>query len=332
MSLDLQQLGLYFGRAHIENPHTEPLKTALAFLTAKEGEVIGQRPAPTRKNKANTEPILKRTLTSQEQLPLNATRYALFHDPSVGQKTTQALFASEVGFHDHATLAATAAEMVSAIQIANLLYAEPSFNPQAEAWYTAMLQRYERLDRNKQLHGADFAWLQTLTLILGVVFDNQAFVQEAVQNLKAQINTIHPEGYLKSAVEGDDPLQTFEQTLAAVGALVIAAEVAEQTGESLWGYDNRGVSVQTAVAYVVSHYFYPQKWRWGGALTEEQVKPLYIRDGAFLEIAHARNPIHATQLLLNDLRPLFSVHYGGLTTLTHAKTAEEPPKKRGWLW
>ena len=332
MTLNPHALGLYFGRRQLDETQTEPLGTAWAFLNTVEGDVIGQRPAPTRKNKAAIEPIHKRALNAHEQMLLDATAFVFLHDPLVGQRATQVLFASEYGFRDGISIATSAREIVSAIQIANLLHDEPSFSAQADAWYVAIAKRYEQLATHPSLKGADFTWMNTLAIVIGAVYDNETLIHEAIEHLKEQINTIHPEGYMKNAVDGDEPLHNFEQTMAVTGGLVLAAEIAEQTDTPLWNYDNRGVSVQTTVAYVVSHYFYPNKWRWGSALTDEQIKPLFIRDGAFLEMAHARKPIHATQLLLTDLRPMFSLHFGGLTTLTHAKIAQDPPKKRAWLW
>lgn len=314
----------------------EPSHSALLFLTAPAGAELRRRPTPTRQDKTATTPVLKRPLTAAEQMLADATAFAMLEDTAAGERATAFLLTARYGLSEAPSAAVVLRELVSALQTADLLQAEPTFSANAHDWYRAIRQRYEQAvaqaSQQADPHSADRLWAHTASVVVALFDDNPALLADGIAGLKEIVDTIHPEGYLRLTVEAGNPLAAFTQMVDMTGALVLGAEAAQQAGENLWGYENRGVSINTAAAYVVSHYFYPQKWRWDGPLEAEAVTDVLVREGAFLEMAALRYPLHATHLLLDDLRPLFSLHYGGLTTLTHAPRPETVSRKRRFPW
>lgn len=310
----------------------EPIHSALAFLSAASGDTLRQQPAPTRQDKNATVAVVKRALSADEQMLADATAFAVLADAAAGQRATHHLLTSGYGRREAHGQGSALRELVSALQTADLLRQEATFGRDATDWYSATRQHFDRLATHHSDKLADTAWLSTATLVIGVLEKNAALVDQGISGLIPVINTIHPEGYLRPTLENSDPQQAFMCMADVVGALVLGAEAAQQAGQALWTYENRGVSINTAAAYLVSHYFYPQKWRWGGPLDSASVTNVLVRDGAFLEMVGLRHPLRATTLLLDDLRPLFSLHYGGLTTLTHGLTREDAPRKRRFPW
>jgi len=165
-------------------------------------------------------------------------------------------------------------------------------------------------------------WLGLLNLTAGITLEDEARFASGVETFQQTIqNEVRPEGYLPRAVEGGDGGSLARQLLS-VGALVLMAEAASHVGLDLWNYASRGISVNTAAAYCIYYYYYPDKWRWD-ALTADQASPIYRDHGAFLEIVNQRSRPKDLKLLLDDLRPCFNPAGGGLTTLTHAL----PPRR-----
>ncbi|MFQ3646288.1 MAG: hypothetical protein SNJ54_15590 [Anaerolineae bacterium] len=310
----------------------EPVASALAFLKAQPGEVIRQKPAPTRKDKTATQPVLRRATTPHEDMLIQAYRWRFLEDVEAGAAATNALFESGYGLNPAETAADSLREWVSALQIADLLHAEPHFARDAAAWHQAAHDRLMVLRSEAGEHLIHQAWLHLAELVWAQGVDDTAASAAALEHLRGLIDEIHPEGYIKGVVMAKESERSFQQMLELTGALCLAAEAAERVGGGLWRYQNRGVGISTAVAYVVSFYFYPQKWRWEGPLEEAFVTEQLMQHGAFLEIAERRVPLRATSLLLDDLRPMFSLSFGGLTTLTHGAPPEPEPKKRRFLW
>ena len=132
---------------------------------------------------------------------------------------------------------------------------------------------------------------------------------------------VRPEGYLPLIVEGEDGGSLYRQ-LRAVEALVLTAEAAAHVGLDLWGFNARGVSVITAAAYMTYYYYYPASWRWD-AIAEPDAKALFKSHSAYVEMVNYHAVQKDLQLLLKELRPLYSPPAGGLTTLTHGS----PPRR-----
>jgi hypothetical protein len=219
------------------------------------------------------------------------------------------------------------------VQIADLLRDEVHFARDAAVWHQAAREHLSRLSQQvKRDSVLDRAWL-SLAQWIGAQYEHDvSAASAALDQARSIVDLIHPEGYIKSVVDVDDAQRGFQQMLEVTGALCLTAEAAERAGGGLWTYQNRGVGISTAVAYVVSFYFYPGKWRWGGALEAAFVTDQLSQHGAFLEMAARRAPLRATDILLEDLRPMFSLYFGGLTTFTHGAPPELEPKKRRFLW
>ncbi|XWX04233.1 hypothetical protein VZO05_01505 [Aggregatilineales bacterium SYSU G02658] len=310
----------------------EPVASALAFLNAQPGDVIRQKPAPTRQDKTATEPVLRRPTTPHEEMLIQAYRWRFLDDANAGAAATAALFESGYGLTSTETAAEGLRQWTSAVQIADLLHAEPHFAHQAAAWYQAAHERLTALHQAAGEYLIDQAWLQLADLIWALRVDDSAARAAALDHLRRIVDEIHPEGYVKSVLTAKESERNFQQMLELAGVLCLAAEAAERANGGLWGYQNRGVGISTAVAYVVSFYFYPQKWRWEGPLEQAFITAEFVQHGAFLEIAARRAPLRATDIVLDDLRPMFSLCFGGLTTLTHGAPAEPEPKRRRFLW
>lgn len=159
-------------------------------------------------------------------------------------------------------------------------------------------------------------WLGAANAAGGVVLERRDLLEAAGDIFRQTIrDEVRPEGYLPRAVEVGDGRGLERQLLTAAG-LALAAEAAAQAGLDLWGYSARGVSLVTACAYLVYYYYYPDKWRWDGGQTPD-VSGLFRRWGGFLEILNRRARPRDMRLLLDDLRPIYQLDGGGLTTLTH---------------
>lgn len=166
-------------------------------------------------------------------------------------------------------------------------------------------------------------WLGTLNIVAGIVLENKDWFDTGVAVFQHAINdSIHPEGYVLSVVDVEDG-RSLEYQISAVMALVLSAEAASHVGTDLWDHRTRGVSVLTAAAYPLYYYFYPETWPWDADdITQEQVTRIFMNYGGFLEIinGHYERPLRAIRLILDDLRPVYHCHGGGLTTLSHASS------------
>ncbi len=193
----------------------------------------------------------------------------------------------------------------------------PSFSEEAQAeWMARFSDMVKHLNRTATT-GFLHLWLNMLNLAGGIVLEREDLFQIGVEAYQRAVReNIHPEGYIRGAVEQGDGLGFYRQ-MRAVQALVLMAEAAQHVGVDLWGYTMRGVSVMTAVTYVIYYHFRPDKWRWDEGL-EEVIPPFFRKHAAFLEMANRReNRPPDIQGVLDDLRPIYDVYGGGLTTLTH---------------
>lgn len=310
----------------------EPVASAVAFLNAQPGEVIRQKPAPTRQDKTATQPVLRRATTPHEDMLIRAYRWRFLEDAEAGAAATTALFESGYGLNPAETTVDGLRQWVSALHVADLLHAEPHFARDAAAWHQAAHDRLMALHGEAGEHLLHQAWLHLAELVWAQGVEDAAASANVLEHLRRLVDEIHPEGYVKGVVMAKESERNFQQMVELTGALCLAAEAAERIRGGLWSYQNRGVGIGTAVAYVVSFYFYPQKWRWEAPLEEAFVKEQLTQHGAFLEMAARRAPLRATDILLDDLRPMFSLSFGGLTTLTHGAPPEPEPKKRRFLW
>lgn len=322
MEFDIKHSALYFGQDEIDNAQSqreknEDLQLAWQWLLAKPGDVIKERKA---KDK-NSEPeqVIKPELSQSGELISSAFRYRFAEDKSAGQRAVEIL-SSGFGLNDKATLLETVIDIVTVAQAFEMMR---DLLPERDAWLAnfsdftnSLLENYESAGFIEQV------WLITLKIASAVVLEDQSRFEEAVNQVKDVINTqLHPEGYFKPLSENPTTKEVaFKEMVLACGALTLASEVATQAGENLWKYENRGLGLNTAITYLVYYYFYPKKWRWGDEeLTDEHTQAIFTESGAWIEISTGRVNPRGVELLLEEQRPFFSPHMGGLTTLSHIK-------------
>jgi alginate lyase len=190
-----------------------------------------------------------------------------------------------------------------------------AFFPTAQdEWLRAYAARISLLDQLPyQTTYTEQLWQGALNLISGIVLEDETRFQTGVGVYQAAIReSIHPEGYVREAVEGKDGGSLLRHVLS-IAALSLMAEASWHVGLDLWNYTYRGVSVITAGAYAVYYYYYPDKWRWDTGVSTDP----FLHYGGFLEMLHRHSRLKAMKEMLDDLRPVYDPRTGGLTTLTH---------------
>ena len=177
-------------------------------------------------------------------------------------------------------------------------------------------------------------WAAAVAMALGCLQDNEAQCEHAAASYRRAIDQhIHPEGYIRGMVDGENPQagrHTYERQLSATCALVVIAEMAAQRGLDLWAYDKRAVSIHTAAVYTHYYYHFPERWRWGEGLTRAHTEAATRREGACYELVNRQQPPRGIEALFAEQRPLFCAYAGGLTTLTHG--TPHPQKRRWKFW
>ena len=322
MGFDIKHSALYFGQAEIDNARSEReknenLQSAWQWLLAQPGDVVKEVKA--KDKKSEPEQIVKPELSQAGELIESAFRYCFVEDKSAGQDAIDKL-SSGFGLSDKANLLETVIDTVTVAQAFEMLR---DIMPEGTSWLEdfsnftdSLLENYEDAEFLEQL------WLITLKMVSAVVLEDEERFKEAVADVKQVINTqLHPEGYFKPlSIKPETKEVAYKEMVLACGALTLASEAATQAGENLWKYENRGSGLNTAVTYLVYYYFYPDKWRWGDEdLSVEHTEAIFADSGAWIEISTGRVNPRGVELLLEEQRPFFSPHMGGLTTLSHIK-------------
>ncbi len=207
-----------------------------------------------------------------------------------------------------------------------MLREHPRWNPIAEEGLSAIAN-----GMTGNMQSGDpllLSWLAAVTMATGILTDDDKNFLRVADAYRLLIDSrIHPEGYIKGLVDRDGASNTYAAQFSATCALVLMAEMAGQVGLDLWSYNNRAVSANTAATYTYYYYFFPERWKWEHSLTRESTVDLMRREGAYFEMVNRRSPMRGVEQLFAEQRPMFSVHGGGLTTLTHGLA---PPRKRRW--
>ncbi|MCC6804894.1 MAG: alginate lyase family protein [Anaerolineae bacterium] len=171
-------------------------------------------------------------------------------------------------------------------------------------------------------------WMAALVLVSGILLEREDLFNVGADVFRRTVDQdISPRGHIPKAVEGEDGGSLYRQMLS-VSALVLMAEAATHCGVDLWAYNNRGVSVTTAAVYPIYYFYTPEQWTWDVGITQDEAQHLFRRCGGFLEIINRRTGYKDLKPLLEDLRPIYDPHGGGLTTLTHGV----PLKRRRGLF
>lgn len=201
-----------------------------------------------------------------------------------------------------------------------LLRDHPACIEIAPAWLDAFSDQIALF--NQMPHGMaslERFWLCAINLAAGVVLEDAVVFNTGVAAFKDLIaHQVHPDGYFKFVADRKDET-TYLHHVMATAALALAAEIATNAGVNLWSFNHRGVSIVTAATYILYYYYFPDKWLWYKGLTPDETQQIFRQYGAFIEIVNYHSPLRGVDILLDELRPLFDLQGGGLTTLTHAR-------------
>ena len=309
MLRESKHIGLTFTADHIrlaqENRDSDAISKAIHYLTSTTSE----------------DPIVSSQLAS--------LRYCFLDDDASGVQAIEMLQQAEwsstvIHYHE------TARKLVVWLSVIEAVRQHPAWADQQQAWFNALRQQLVVLDHAlDESNRLDVLWSGVLHIAAGIVLDDDALFNRGTDIYRLSIKEyIHPEGYLKGIVDVHDAVDTYRLQLSGTGALVLMAEMAEHVGVDLWSIDNRGITPTTATAYLLYYYYYPEKWKWDNSLTNEITETIIKSKGAFIEIVNRRAPLRGADIFLDDLRPLFGMYCGGLTTLTHGIPV--PQKKKRW--
>jgi hypothetical protein len=259
-----------------------------------------------------------------------AYRFRLLDDAQSGAQALELLQQAPHINDDAGDALAALRDGIAQGQLLDMLSAQPDFAASADNQRTRYRQQadaaLQAVTTETETDVVLACWCIALQVAAGAVLDDAALFEAGVKAFRQRIDSdIHPEGYVKSAVENQEQDTLYRQVMSVAG-LVLAAEAAHHAGADLWTYENRGVGVSTAVAYAVYYYFFPDKWRWQQGITTDDTHALFEQYGAFIEIASYRKPARGVEYLLEEQRPFMDVHGGGFTTLTHGPEAQ---RKRG---
>jgi len=308
---NFQHLGLYFTPHHIQtarqNRDRDVFQAAWQHLddfVVDWGETEGE--------------------SSITALIVSGFRYRFNEDAAAAeQAVNQLLRGDSLDPAAYPTVFDALANAVALAQAVELLRDHPALTPHLTAWLT----RYAHFADQLQ-HLPDDAtiveqlWLGLLNLTSGLVLEAEDRFTAGVEAYQHAIqNEIRPEGYLPRATDGRDG-GTFHRDFYAVAALVLMAEAASHAQLDLWSYTSRGISVNTAAAYLTYYYYYPDQWRWDEGV-DAFAKDLFKSAGGFLELVNHHARPRDLKLLLDENRPFFNPILGGFTTLTHTL----PPRK-----
>lgn len=255
-------------------------------------------------------------------------RWRALEDTAAGQKAIMMLHSLDDAtiFTHH--LATDRARLVALANLIEMLRSHPAATP-------ALIQLYQHWVDSLGEDGTSSPdasyWHVALRLATAVVLEDDALFEQGTKWYEEAIGQLHPEGYVREAVEGKEDT-TFATQLSIACALALAAEIGTNNGVDLWATNNRGVSAKTAAAYVLYYLFYPEKWRWStpGVLTADIVKPLIKTQSAFMEIVNARSTLRSADLLLQQNRPMVSLIGGGMTSLVYGSPPALPVSKPWW--
>jgi hypothetical protein len=332
MTAHSQHPGLYISKQQYQyalsaRDSDAVVAAAWRWLLAAPGDEL----PPRETGAGESDPRHREKLKGQSAALADAFRYQFADDSAAGDRVLQYLQQDDSLLPGNRILVDKLMRLTTAAQIVELVRTHPGYTTVAGTW----LPRLATAGNSVLAASADEApqlapfWKMTLRVVLGITLKDESLFQQGVQQFRQLVNEqIHPEGYLRSLTDIDRN-RSFHWHTLAVAALTLAAEAATQAETDLWAYENRGVGVTTAAAYLMYYYFYPAKWRWQDDLTETDTFNIFKNHGAWIEIVTYRGYLRGVDLLLEQQRPFYSAQTGGLTTLTHPQVQQK--KRRGWF-
>lgn len=314
--MSVEHCGLYFTRAQIEQARqqreAEPAAAAWGLL--------------------DTYPAANALVQAQ----LNGLRYRFADNMQAGEQAVEGLHQLNPAAGTDKPFIEQVASVVVQAQIFEMVRDHPAWSQQKH-WLADFADAVQTLQQPPtQLAHVDQLWLNLLNLVSGIVLEQDSPLQQAVTVFQRVIDhDIHPEGYILKAVQPAEDEKPYYgdglyRMLLSAQALILTAEAAAHVGHDLWGYENRGVSAMTPTPYLLYYYYFPHKWRWDDDLPLEATQALYREHGGLWDMAQRRVVSRDRKVLLDELRPIYDVWGGGLTSLTHGLPAEQR-KRRGWF-
>lgn len=322
MDFQAEHIGLYFGQSQIKNvqeqyKNYQELMIAWQWLQADSDEIVAEI-KPQNQYEKNRQ-IVKPQLDDLGRAIEASFRYRFLGDKTAAEQAVSTLQAN-IGLSEQNTLLETIQSTLSAAHCFEMI--RETFN-NSEQWLDEFASFTDKLMKpNDDTSSLEQLWLITLKIVSGVVLEDEHRFREGITAYQQAINEhIHPEGYVKPIVKDEeDAVKAYREMTLACSALVLATEAASQAGHDLWSYKSRDVSINTAATYLVYYYFYPDKWRWGEGLTENDTQVIFREYGAWMDIICQHVIPRGVELLLSQQRPFFNPYMGGLTTLSHFKT------------
>jgi len=311
----------------------KPSHYALKFTSEQVQAAAAHRSrAPFKTAWAHMDALRPERLIAQAQR--DSFRFRALGDTEAGARAVDALAALVESALDEAPdYRASLADTLIMAQCHEMLRDHPVFSADYQvAWRDRFAERIDALDTSiHDLPLIDALWLAALKTGAGVLLENEPLFETGTALYRETIDQhVHPEGYIPRAVE-TSAAQGLQNQVLCVQALILIAEIARCAGVDLWSYRQRGVSVVTAALYPLYYYFYPEKWQWGEkewkrdiGLQQEVIEPevaqaIFREHGGFLEMLNHHDRSHkAVRLILDEIRPVYDLHGGGFTTLTHA--------------
>ncbi len=299
MTFNPQHVGLYFTHEHIQVARSErdkePFRAAFLYL-------------------------IDREQTGAQGAQWCGLRYRFEGDDRAAEQAHEALLKQiEMPITEDETYLTSVAKTVMLTQTFEMVRDHPSFDYNAQVRFLNTLQ--ERVNalstspyKDTQVENL---WMALLVMSAGIALEREEIFTLGVEVFQRTIrDDVRPRGFMTKAVEGRDGGSLYRQILSA-SALVLMAEAAAHAGVDLWSYAVRGVSVTTAAVYPIYYFYTPEKWEWDEGISVDEAQMLFRHYGGYLEMVNRRTRFKDLKPLLEDLRPIYDPHGGGLTTLTH---------------
>ena len=298
-----QHCGLFFTSEHVEQARrerdSEPFRAAFLYLRDRE-----QR--------------------GPEAAQWHGLRYRFEDDDAAGALAIAALErAIDEPLTEDVTYLDAVAQTIMLAQAFEMLRDHPAWRLDGQTrWLNLFQDRVGMLSNSPYMDTqVESLWMAALVLVSGILLEREEIFQVGVDVFTSTVDDdISPRGHIAKAVEGSDGGSLYRQILS-VAALVLMAEAAAHCGVDLWEYNNRGVSVTTAAVYPIYYFYTPERWTWDEDIPLDEAQLLFRRYGGYLEILNHQTRFKDLKPLLEDLRPIYDPHGGGLTTLTHGVSA-----------
>lgn len=325
MSFQVEHIGLYFGQSQIKLIQEQyqkdaHLQTAWAWLTAESGAILSIKNPKNQREASRS--IIKPELDNLGRAIEAAFRYRFLEDESAAE-TGLAILRDDLKFTPRENLQETIQTTIASAHCFEMLREQFT---EAHQWLEEFVSFTDSLLKEAvDAPTLTQIWTIPLQIIRAIVLEDETIFEAGTALYRQAVDElIHPEGYIKPIVKGqENAVKAYQEMTLACAALVLAAEAAKQAGVNLHTYANRDVSLVTSATYLTYYYFYPKKWQWGEGLTENDTETIFREHGAWLDmLAHYQIP-RGAELLLEQQRPFFNASIGGLSTLSHFKAASK---------